>query len=74
MLKWLASKLNGRGSESGKQPTNSDSLVPDAVAPSGSAQWHIKGNAFLNENNLLEAEHCYRKGKTASELHYMATP
>jgi predicted O-linked N-acetylglucosamine transferase (SPINDLY family) len=52
MLKWLTSKLNGRGSEQEKSP----------IAPEISAQWRTKGNICLGANNLLEAEQCYRKG------------
>lgn len=63
MLRWLASKLNGRRTEQEKAPIAPEILALNAVEPIfSSEQWRTKGNTFLNENNLLEAEQCYRKG------------
>ena len=68
MLKWLTSKLNGRGPEQETSPIAPEIPALDSVEPMSSAQWRTKGNTFLNENNLLEAEQCYRKGTEVDPL------
>lgn len=63
MLKWLASKLNGRGPRQEKPVIAQEMPILNAVEPIfSSTEWRTKGNSFLNKNNLLEAEQCYRKG------------
>lgn len=58
MLKWLTKKLESRG-ERRHPGSNSDASAPESI---DSAEWRKRGNAFLNDEKLLEAEQCYRSG------------
>ena len=57
MLKWLTAQFQKRRSDQ-------RALLPNADGANclSSEQWRKKGNAFLSDDNLPEAERCYRNG------------
>lgn len=57
MMKWLIARFQKHGH--GRGPTE------PFVGGVSSEQWRKKGNAFLNDGNLSEAERCYRNGMQA---------
>ncbi len=68
MLKWLAIQFESRRAR--LQASLEDALrKKQGGADTGeAAQWRKKGNAFLDENNLPEAENCYRNGILADPM------
>ena len=68
MLKWLATQFESRRARLQARLENSLREGRDMADSGESGQWRKKGNAFLDENNLSEAEQCYRHGIQADPL------
>jgi protein O-GlcNAc transferase len=58
MLKWLIKKLESRGDRL-HPGSNARAVVAE---PINAAEWRKRGNAFLDDEKLSEAERCYRSG------------
>lgn len=57
MLKWLSAKF-----QKGRPARDPKGYISATATTSSAEQWRKEGNAFLNDNNLSEAERCYRNG------------
>lgn len=68
MLKWLATQFESRRARLQARLENSLREGRDMADSGESGQWRKKGNAFLDENNLADAEQCYRHGIQAYPL------
>lgn len=68
MLNWLATQFERRRAGLQARLENSLSESRDKADSGESAPWRKKGNAFLDDNNLAEAEQCYRHGIQADPL------
>ena len=68
MLRWLATQFESRRARLQARLENSLRESKDMADSGASAQWRKKGNAFLDDNNLPEAEQCYRQGIQADPM------
>lgn len=68
MLTWLATQFESRRARLQAKMENSLRKSSGIDDLGESARWRKKGNAFLDENNLPEAEQCYRNGIQADPL------
>lgn len=65
MLKWLIAKFGSRKAGAPARRGNTGDAVKEAVIQVTADEWRKRGNAFLGEEKLADAEQCYRNGITA---------
>ncbi len=65
MLKWLTAKFQNRNGEVQARQQNTSVRTADAALQVTASEWRKRGNAFLEDEKLVDAEQCYRNGITA---------
>jgi protein O-GlcNAc transferase len=62
MLKWFATKFEHRRAALQAQLEKSLEVATQPKQPLDSSEWRKRAIAYLNENRLIEAQVCYRRG------------
>lgn len=62
MLKWLTSKFESRKAAIPARHENLSGVSKEPEAQTAADEWRKRGNAFLDDDKLADAEQCYRNG------------